>query len=121
MKQIYTDSNGVTATASSNKPAGHFYDIVAGEHKVTLRFQSGGVEDKGVNGITNEALLAVLEDRLTHLNNKFPCIQNNLAIINIKAALTILEQRTASREARGVEQRRIAAASREEFQSDGDI
>ena len=108
MTQIHKDSNGVTTTASAKGPAGHVYDIAAGEHKVTLKFQNGGVKDNGVNGITNEALLAVLEDRLTHLNNKFPCIQNNLAIINIKAALTILEQRTATREARGVEGKEVA-------------
>ena len=108
MKQIHKDSNGVAVTPNTKGPAGHVYDIVAGEHKVTLQFQNGGVKDNGVNGITNEALLAVLEDRLTHLNEKFPCIQNNLAIINIKAALTILEQRTASREARGVEGKEVA-------------
>src|ERR1043165_3124841 len=73
---------------------------------VNLRFQNGPVKEngEGVNGITHEALLAVLIDRLQGFQagpyaNKF----NAAALANLRAALADLHARTIEREARGVE------------------
>lgn len=55
------------------------------------------------NGTTNEEVLKVLIDRLRYLNNKFPCIENKLAIANLQIALFHLEERTKERLKRGVE------------------
>ena len=106
--EIHRDSNGVTVTALSGKDKGHAYDIHAGDTTHPVQFQKGGVADNGVNGVTNEALLAIVIHRLEFLQGRFPCIQNSLAIINAKAALDILEQRTRSRIEREAEGKEVA-------------
>jgi len=55
------------------------------------------------DGTTNEEVLAVLIDRLTFLNSKFPCRENSVAITHIETALMWLEKRTKDRIKRGVE------------------
>lgn len=55
------------------------------------------------NGTTNEEVLRVLSDRLHHLNDKFPCRENAIALTHIESALLWLEKRTVDRKARGVE------------------
>jgi hypothetical protein len=44
-----------------------------------------------------------LIDRLTYLNNKFPCRENSIAITHIETALLWLNKRTNDRLNRGVE------------------
>jgi len=56
-----------------------------------------------VNGTTNEEVLAMLIDRLGHLNGKFPCRENSIAITHIETALLWLNKRTSDRLKRGVE------------------
>lgn len=114
MSRIFTDKNGVAVNAISQladgtEVKGHFYQLIAGAGRHTdLEFQNGTIPDVGVNGVTNEALLAVLIHRLNHLNGKFPCRQNSLAITKLEEAAMWLEQRTKEREARGVEGQHIA-------------
>lgn len=55
------------------------------------------------DGTTNEELLAVLIDRLNHLQAKFPCRENAIALTHMETALLWLDKRTADRKARGVE------------------
>lgn len=55
------------------------------------------------NGTTNEEVLAVLIDRLTFLNNRFPCLENEQALLALTVALGWLNKRTANRKERGVE------------------
>lgn len=68
-----------------------------------LIFQKGDPKD-GINGISNEVLLAVVLDRLrgfqTGLGN---CRENAIAITNIETALLYLQKRTRERMERGVE------------------
>lgn len=67
-------------------------------------FQHGGVPENGVNGLTNEALLAIVADRLHHFQaGPFPCKNNDRALAHVERALEHLHARTAEREARGVE------------------
>jgi hypothetical protein len=65
-----------------------------------LRFQT----EPGGPGVTNEALLTVLKDRLTSFQSgEFPCPENAEALEHIQKARAALERRTAGRQARGVE------------------
>lgn len=110
---IHEDNNGVTVhhltrIDEHELAAGHNYDISLPnvnppENLIAIRFQNGPVKEVGVNGITNEALLAVIVHRLQELNKQFPCRENSLAITNIEQGLMWLEQRTKNRVARGVE------------------
>lgn len=71
---------------------------------VRLDFQKGPVGESGVNGLTNEVLLAVVLDRLSGFQTgPFPCNDNKDAITAISDGLEILKGRTRERMARGVE------------------
>lgn len=83
-----------------------------------LSFQNGPIAEDGFNGISNEALLAVLIDRMrgfqghneptqAGLHNKpsapFACRENAIALTHLEAALMWLQKRTRGRLVRGVE------------------
>jgi hypothetical protein len=71
---------------------------------VPLFFQNGPVPEVGTNGVTHEALLAVLIDRLTGFQaGKFACQENADALAHLKAAQATLHARTLNRVERGVE------------------
>lgn len=115
--EIHTDHNGVTVTHQewidpdpqddgdkpTYLPAGHFYDVIAGENITPIHFQNGPVKANGVNGATSEALLAILIHRTKVLDGNFPCDENKRAISYMENALALFEQRTKERQARGVE------------------
>jgi hypothetical protein len=70
----------------------------------TLHFQHGPIAEKGVNGITNEALIAIVIDRLNGAQEgPFKCRENALAITKLEEASLWLARRTLDRMARGVE------------------
>jgi len=60
------------------------------------------------DGTTNEEVLAVLLDRLNHLQNKFPCSENENALDHLGKALWWLNERTFQRKLRNVEGKQIA-------------
>ena len=106
MTRIYTHDYGLTCnaiskTADGTDVEGHRYDFP--EAKATLNFQHGTVAEAGINGVTNETLLAALIHRTKVLNAKFPCRQNSIAITKMEEALMWFENRTAERQKRGVE------------------
>lgn len=69
-----------------------------------IQFQHGPIAEVGVNGITNEVLLAILIDRLEGFqSSKFGCVENAAALAFARNSLAALESRTKNREARGVE------------------
>lgn len=69
-----------------------------------IRFQNGPIKEAGINGITQEALLAVVIDRLRSFQaGPFACESNFRAQILCEKALWHLQQRTRGRIARGVE------------------
>lgn len=110
--RIHTDHNGVYVNAISQTDGvnveGHLYNIQAGTQFTKIEFQQGPVLLNGVNGVTNEALLAILINRTEFLDGKFPCEENKWAIGWMKKALMALETRTARRIVRGVEGKEIA-------------
>lgn len=76
------------------------------EFKVScnIRFQDGPVAENGINGISNEALLAVVEDRLIGFQSgPFMCRENALALTAVQEAMMWLQKRTRDRLSRGVE------------------
>lgn len=78
-----------------------------GENSVksfAIDFQNGPIAEAGVNGLTHEALLAILEDRLQHFQDgPYACVENAGALEHIKCAQECLAMRTRARMARGVE------------------
>lgn len=106
--RIHTDHNGLAVNAiarlaDGTDVAGHHYQVLIGSQQATIEFQRGPVKDNGVNGLTNEALLAILINRTQHLDDKFPCKENKEAIYHMGAALEWLNQRTQARLQQGVE------------------
>lgn len=73
------------------------------EHSTVL-FQNGPIREFGVNGITQEALLAIVIDRLRSFQaGPFACRENALALTYSEQALMWLQSRTYQRIRRGVE------------------
>lgn len=73
------------------------------EH-ATVLFQNGPILEVGVNGVTHEALLAILIDRLKCLQaGPYHSPYNLIALQHLQAALNQLHARTQERMKRGVE------------------
>jgi len=111
--RIHTDHNGVYVNAISTLSdgtdvQGHLYQCQAGSVSSSISFQRGAVAANGVNGVTNEALLAVLIHRTKFLDSKFACDENKRAIQHMEEALVNLEVRSARRIVRGVEGHEVA-------------
>ena len=69
-----------------------------------IAFQNGPIQEAGVNGISQEALLAIVEDRLMGFQGgQYACRENALALTKIQEAMMWLQKRTRDRVARGVE------------------
>ena len=69
-----------------------------------ILFQNGPINEVGVNGITQEVLLAIVADRLRSFQTgPFACRENALALTKIEEAMHWLQQRTLARMRRGVE------------------
>lgn len=87
----------------------HEYEIKAwnGEqnvHYVHFQFQNGPINVAGPNGISNEALLAIVRDRLEGFQSgMFACDDNAKALAAVDEAITWLHKRTKERTERGVE------------------
>lgn len=69
-----------------------------------IHFQNGPIKEFGVNGITQEALLAIVIDRLRSLQKgPFACRENAIALTHFEEGLMWLQRRTVERIKRGVE------------------
>lgn len=70
----------------------------------TVLFQNGPIAEVGVNGVTHEALLAIVADRLRSFQKgPYSCKANACALTHIEEAMHWLQQRTIERMRRGVE------------------
>lgn len=99
----------------------HVYHVFADESVTTLgdgvtvstmiQFQNGPIGSTneeygvvGVNGISGEALLAIVEDRLKSFQfGPYLCRENALALTHLQEAIHWLHHRTRERMQRGVE------------------
>lgn len=69
-----------------------------------IRFQNGTIPEVGINGLTNEVLLAIVADRLEGFQSgPFKCQENQAALDAVIVAMGALKSRTEKRLARGVE------------------
>lgn len=69
-----------------------------------ILFQNGPIKEVGVNGVTHEALLAILIDRMESFQKgDYACHDNEVALGDLRTALFRLQKRTRERIARGVE------------------
>ena len=79
-------------------------DPSLGFESMDIVFQNGPIQTAGVNGITQEVLLAIVIDRLRSFQaGPFPCDENAEALDYCEMALDFLKERTKMRLARGVE------------------
>lgn len=89
--------------------ANHLYEVSgyrgqSGHEGVLIEFQNGPIAEVGVNGLTQEVLLAIVVDRLRSFQaGPFACRENALALTKIEEAQHWLQQRTLARMRRGVE------------------
>lgn len=93
--------------------ANHVYGITSDEPRsaatppavtTPIRFQNGPIAEASVNGISNEALLAIVEDRLKGFQSgQYATRENALALTHVQDAMHWLHHRTRERVARGVE------------------
>ena len=75
----------------------------AADHS-TILFQNGPINEVGVNGVTQEVLLAIVIDRLKSFQaGPFACRENALALTKLEEATHWLQQRTLRRLRAGVE------------------
>lgn len=73
-------------------------------HDTPIVFQNGVLKEAGANGVTNEALLAVVEDRLAAFQvGKFACAENADALAGVRHAIDAMNRRTARRVEAGIE------------------
>lgn len=71
---------------------------------IDIRFQNGPIQEAGANGISQEALLAVVEDRLIGFQSgEYACRENACALTKVQEAMMWLQKRTLDRMKRGVE------------------
>lgn len=71
---------------------------------IDILFQNGPIGEVGVNGITHEALLEIVADRLRSFQaGPYSCRENALALTKIEEAQHWLHHRTLKRMQRGVE------------------
>ena len=105
------DGLEVTAMDAPGPGGAHHYYRIEHENPDPRRafirgivFQKGTIAEEGVNGITNEILLALVIDRLQCFQaGPFGCIENQAALEAAREALDWLKKRTEGRIARGVE------------------
>jgi len=86
--------------------ANHEYQISGEKTETRISFQNGpiSVDGNGVNGVTHEALLAIVADRLRSFQSgPYACVENAGALEHIQLAQKCLQMRTQARMARGVE------------------
>lgn len=111
-EHVVNPANDKLAIAALDEPgqggANHEYHISGGSSGLLdlceISFQNGPIAEHGVNGVTQEALLAIVIDRLRGFQNgPFRCRENAIALTHCEDALMWLQKRTRDRMARGVE------------------
>jgi len=72
--------------------------------RTLIAFQNGPINENGVNGLTQEVLIAICVDRLRSFQaGPFACRENAIALTKLEEAQMWLQKRTLDRMRRGVE------------------
>ena len=99
----YEISGFMVDTNASGKNPDDF-DRLEETRPCVVLFQNGPIEEVGVNGVTHEALLAIVADRLRSFQKgPYASRYNALALTHIEDAQNWLNRRTLERMRRGVE------------------
>lgn len=96
----------ISGFSEKANPSSRNYQLpqVDSRSSVEILFQNGPIAEAGVNGLTQEVLLAIVEDRLQAFQNgPFATEENSRALAAVKEAQHWLQFRTLKRMARGVE------------------
>lgn len=104
------DGPMISRDPAGTSPAAPLYQIeTPNGARVQLNFQNGPISEVGVNGVTNEALIVVVLDRMREFqkNPQFACRENALAITKLEEALHWLHARTLARMRKGIEGTRL--------------
>lgn len=70
---------------------------------ITKAKNESGELETIADGTTNEEVILCLIDRISVLNKKHPCVENEKAVLALKEAFNCLNLRTKDREKRSVE------------------
>lgn len=106
MSRIHTDKNGlavnaITALEDGTDVKGVLYQVTHAGGCTDIEFHKGPIDD-GLKGVTSEALLAILEDRLTQVAHVTKDQETSIVVSYIETARMILDARTFRREVAGV-------------------
>lgn len=95
----------IAAFDTANNPSRKDHEgYEANYARQVVLFQNGPIKEAGVNGITQEALIAIVIDRLRSFQKgPFSCCENAIALMHCEEALMWLQCRTVERIKRGVE------------------
>lgn len=85
------------------QPENNFIEINHKHNAITFKIQNGPIKEAGLNGCQVDTIIDVAKLMIEGLNNKFPCLENELAIEKLSGALLALKIRKKNREERGVE------------------
>ena len=89
---------------SATNPVGEVDSSLKNETVLKIFFQNGPIKEVGVNGITQEALLAIVIDRLKSFQaGPFASEYNERSLHHCRLALNEVHARTRERIKRGVE------------------
>lgn len=104
---VYTDSNGCVLIATElvlNPKTGlpNLYEFAHGGTVTHLKFQNGSPKEMGVNGVSNEAVIAAVLHHLKGQDKAVPSRESKKAIEHLTKALDLLESRVVKRIERGV-------------------
>ena len=81
----------------------YFIQIDHGNNLLIFKLQSAPIREVGVNGCQVDTIIMAAHDILMGLNEKMPCHENSMALVELREAIGWLEKRKTYREARGVE------------------
>lgn len=88
----------------NNNPSMSGQPYAIGAPPCAILFQNGPLKEFGPNGISHEALIAVVMDRLhSFQSGPFACADNAEALEGLQKAMRALQRRTVARIMRGVE------------------
>lgn len=91
-EEIFTSASGESDSCCQ-------YRIVSGNLEQTITFQKGEIRSSSdINGTTDEALIAIVIDRLSRFQEgSFPCAENEETLAHLRAGLLTLNRRTQRR------------------------
>lgn len=101
--EVKVADNKGTAGANHKYIISH-YNGERSVQNTLIDFQDGPIKEVGINGISNECLLAILLDRLEGFQSSaYSCHENQMALEKGQEMMMWLLQRTRLRMQRGVE------------------